>query len=163
MPRARFLGPRLMTLELVLRLRRVQDSVATKAGFPACINVHGFPHAHAFDNQRQLAQIAAGLPAPAPVMAGLLARDDAFFEHDRVHTAPRERQRGRHAHDSATHDHHARFTGKHRRRRDRVNHWTHTNSPHFCSEIGEAPSAAVRMRAAAGGAGLVKLRASRSR
>src|SRR5690242_13926483 len=71
-------GPGFPLREVRLACRDVEQAGPAKARIDAELLVEAAPQFEALHRQRQLAQIAVLLAAPAPIAAGLLARDAAL-------------------------------------------------------------------------------------
>ena len=121
----RLVQPRLLRRHLLLGLAQIDDAGLPVARFAPGAFVHATPETQAFQRQRDLALVASHGAAPAPVAAGLLAADRAFFaQHDAVPLLGQE-QRGGYADDAATDDHHAGAWRKCRVGDNGIDGWRH--------------------------------------
>ena len=98
-------GPRLPLGEVVRAIRDIGEAGAAEAGLGAQFAGQLAPDLQALHGERQFAQVAMLLAAPAPVPAGLLAADHTLLEQRHTVTAFRQPIGGRTARDAAA-DHH---------------------------------------------------------
>ena len=96
--------PFLARRQLLVGLAEIDDAALAEAGLGADAFIHSAPGFERYQNQRNLAYVAAHLPAPAPVAARLLAGDDAFLDERHVDAALGKLQRRRGADDAAADD-----------------------------------------------------------
>ena len=90
--------------DFLLGLAEIDDAALGEAGLGLDTLVHAAPQLQRFEDQGDLARVAAHLPAPAPIAARLLAADDAFFEERYGNAALGEFQRGRNAGNATADD-----------------------------------------------------------
>jgi hypothetical protein len=93
--------------QLVLGLAQIGNAALAEAGLGADALVHAAPQVQRFDGERDLARIAAHLPAPAPVAARLLGADLALLAQHHVDAAFAQFERRAGADDAAADDHDA--------------------------------------------------------
>ena len=102
---ARAQGPFLPFREISATSRDVEQAGVSEAGFHAQFGVEALPYLQALHGERQLAQVAVLLAAPAPVPAALLAADHALVEQGDLVALLRQGVGGRRAGDAgADHD-----------------------------------------------------------
>src|SRR5262249_36845079 len=111
----------------------IEDAGAAKAGLPADTRVQAFPETQRFDDQRQLARVAAHLADPTPVPARLLAGNDALLAKHHRDAALGELQRGRGADDAAADDDDIGFGGSGRVAGNGIGTGTHGTLFRLCS------------------------------
>src|SRR5262249_2873928 len=81
------------------------------------------------DGERQLARVARHLAAPAPIAAGLLARDPALFAQRHRHPTLRQEQGRADTDDPAADDNDVGAGGPALLAWDRINAWRHALAP----------------------------------
>ena len=110
---------------IVFGFAHVHDAAFAKAGGAARQPIHVAPQTQALHDQRHLARVAARLPAPAPVAAGLFAADVALLAQRHGDAACGQRQRSRRADDAAADDDDSRGRGNCFIRCNRIDVWAH--------------------------------------
>ena len=96
--------PGLARGDFLVGLAEIDDAALGEAGLGLDALVHAAPELQRFEDQWDLARVAAHLPAPAPIAARLLAADDAFFEERDGNAALGQFEGRRNAGDAAADD-----------------------------------------------------------
>ena len=102
------LQPFAVTLHLRLSMGQIGHTTLGQANINIGFGRQFTPNILRFSHNRNFIWITPLLADPAPVAAGLLARDTALFQQDNALTSLSQKQRGAHTDDATTNNHNIR-------------------------------------------------------